>query len=387
VGAPSLRRPGETWEAFERRLARTERADFPAEAFGYERSLDALAPEARAVVADLLARADRAGFSVRVAETYRAPARQAFLLRTTPEFTRTATSSHADGRAVDLVIGDGRLTNAATMREWIAFRRWLLAHGGGRVRLVGAPDRTWDWPHVEVTGPAVGFRTVDELLAAARRCLGAATLSRTAPVPDCSPPGSGATVAPAPGPLAAGTPVNTPVGTPAGAITVDSAAATITAQADDSARADTSDARSQESELARIRARYAAINEQADASRAVATRFPGERGEAGTLRAYFDGEALRRVVTEYRVGAQAQFQSFYFWNDTLFFVFRSKRSTASGADRAEDRFYFVDGRLRRWVDGRRQVRLDESRARQVAADLLERAAVVADLAREARAGR
>jgi hypothetical protein len=36
--------------------------------------------------------------------------------------------------------------------------------------LIGTPERTWDWPHVELAAPALGYRDVDALVGAARRC-------------------------------------------------------------------------------------------------------------------------------------------------------------------------------------------------------------------------
>jgi hypothetical protein len=40
---------------------------------------------------------------------------------------------------------------------------------GGRFRSLGIPDRSWDWPHVELADAPLGFRSVEELLQAARR--------------------------------------------------------------------------------------------------------------------------------------------------------------------------------------------------------------------------
>ena len=37
-------------------------------------------------------------------------------------------------------------------------------------RLIGAPDRSWDWPHIESMDGPPAFQSVEELLAAGRRC-------------------------------------------------------------------------------------------------------------------------------------------------------------------------------------------------------------------------
>jgi hypothetical protein len=174
VGYRSLRRPGETWEAFVGRIRRQDRRAWPATArTSYHAGLASLAPAERAEFERLLDAARAAGFRVRVAETLRAPERQAWILAHGNGKTMTATSAHQYGRAADLIIGDGRIGRVATAREWIRFRRWVLAWGGGRFALVGSPTSTWDWPHVELVDPPVGFRSVDALLAAARRCLAA----------------------------------------------------------------------------------------------------------------------------------------------------------------------------------------------------------------------
>ncbi len=167
VGAPSVRRPGETWEALERRLATTRPDDFPVAARVADTALASLDPEARPAFERMLAAARRAGHRVRVVETHRTAERQAYLMASGGGLTFTATSKHSSGRAVDLIVGDGNLRNRRTRARWIAFRRWVTGYEGGRFHLIGRPDRSWDWPHVEVDGPR-GFGSIEELLAAAR---------------------------------------------------------------------------------------------------------------------------------------------------------------------------------------------------------------------------
>jgi hypothetical protein len=69
---------------------------------------------------------------------------------------------------VDLVLGDGNLKQRRTRARWIAFRRWLTQYEGGRFRLIGLPEQSWDWPHVELPGPA-GYRSIEALILAAQR--------------------------------------------------------------------------------------------------------------------------------------------------------------------------------------------------------------------------
>ncbi len=173
VGYPSARRRGESWDAFALRVMRTPAAAFPPATRGVTARLDALDPDARVGFTALLADARRAGFVVRVTETRRTPERQAWLLARGRSRTLTLTSAHMTGRAADILVGDGNVNRAATRRQWVAFRRWAQAYGGGnRFRLIGTPERTWDWPHVELADDPHGFRSVDDALAAAHNCAG-----------------------------------------------------------------------------------------------------------------------------------------------------------------------------------------------------------------------
>ena len=129
-------------------------------------SLDSLA---RPRFERLITAARAAGFRVRVTEAYRSPERQAYLMVKGGGLTFTGTSMHSAGHAVDLVVGDGDLRNPRTRATWIAFRRWVAGFEGGRFRLLGTPERSWDWPHVELTHAPLGFRSVEELLQAGRR--------------------------------------------------------------------------------------------------------------------------------------------------------------------------------------------------------------------------
>jgi hypothetical protein len=116
----------------------------------------------------MLAAAGRAGFRVRVAETARLAERQAYLLSRGRGRTFTATSRHTEGWAVDVIVGDGNLRHRRTRHKWIAFRSWLMARSDGPWQIIGTPERSWDWAHIEINGGRTGFQSVEELLAEAR---------------------------------------------------------------------------------------------------------------------------------------------------------------------------------------------------------------------------
>ena len=94
----------------------------------------------------LIAAARAAGIPVHVRETYHSPERQAYLMVLGRGLTFSATSMHSAGPAVDLVMGDGDLRNPRSRTRWIAFRRWVAGFEGGRFRLLGTPERSWDCP-------------------------------------------------------------------------------------------------------------------------------------------------------------------------------------------------------------------------------------------------
>jgi hypothetical protein len=169
VGFLSLRRVGEGWSAFESRIRRLTPSDFPASARQLDTSLDDLTPAARSAFGKLLTAGRATGFHLTVRETYRSPAREALLFAEGRGRTYTATSMHSYRRAVDIIVGDGRIRNASTRAEWVRFRQFVLTRGGA-FRLIGRPDYSWDWPHVELVADNIGFRSIESALAFAARC-------------------------------------------------------------------------------------------------------------------------------------------------------------------------------------------------------------------------
>ncbi|HEY7505676.1 MAG TPA: hypothetical protein VH700_16375, partial [Gemmatimonadales bacterium] len=167
MGARSVRLAGETWEELERRLATLRRSDFSESARVADTALASLDPEARPEFERMLAAARRAGYRVRVTETPRSAERQAYLLVSGGGLTFTATSKHSSGRAVDVVVNEGNLKHRRTRARWIAFRRWVNEYEGGRFRLIGQPDKSWDWPPIELPGP-MGYGSIEALLLAAQ---------------------------------------------------------------------------------------------------------------------------------------------------------------------------------------------------------------------------
>ncbi len=130
IGFESVRRPGESWEQVERRVMGTSLRAFPESAHVGSTSTTALDPAVRADVERMLADARAAGFVPHVVATYRSPVREAYLMRQGHR-TFTLTSLHSYGRAVDIVLGDARITPAAPRTQGITFRAWVERHTNG----------------------------------------------------------------------------------------------------------------------------------------------------------------------------------------------------------------------------------------------------------------
>jgi hypothetical protein len=128
-------------------------------------------PAVQDEVSQMLDAARRAGYRLRVVSTYRSPQQEAILMAEGRGRTHTLTSLHSYGRAIDVRVADGNLNNPSTRRSWIAFRRWVTGFRGNDFRVLGTPDRSWDWAHVELPDARIGFHSVDDAINAGRACL------------------------------------------------------------------------------------------------------------------------------------------------------------------------------------------------------------------------
>ena len=171
IGFVSIRNRGESWDELERRVRAMRRNMFEPSSLVSSSSLSALDPEVQSEVKDMLRAARSSGFRLRVVSTYRSPQQEALLMAEGGGRTHTLTSLHSYGRAIDISVDDGNLGHARTRRDWIAFRRWVSQYRGTDFRVLGTPDRTWDWPHVELPSARVGFRSIAQAIEAGRSCL------------------------------------------------------------------------------------------------------------------------------------------------------------------------------------------------------------------------
>jgi uncharacterized protein DUF882 len=171
IGFVSIRKPGESWDELQSRVRALRRNSFLPSSLVTSSSVSAMDPDVQNEVTEMLDAARGAGFRLRVVSTYRSPEQEAILMAEGRGRTHTLTSLHSYGRAIDVSIGDGNLNNPSTRRSWIAFRRWVTGFRGNDFRVLGTPDRSWDWAHVELANARIGFRTVDDAITAGRACL------------------------------------------------------------------------------------------------------------------------------------------------------------------------------------------------------------------------
>ena len=109
--------------------------------------------------------------------------------------------------------------------------------------------------------------------------------------------------------------------------------------------------------ISAIRRRYSAINRAPAKYRVVKKELSGFSTEGGELVAYLDGESVVKITATHFGETGRSFEEFYYWDGRLFFILHRRETydePMSGrvSKTAEERFYFNDGRLIRWLDSR-----------------------------------
>jgi hypothetical protein len=115
--------------------------------------------------------------------------------------------------------------------------------------------------------------------------------------------------------------------------------------------------------VARARQNYASIEGNLKSFQRVTSDLSGYSTEGGTLVAYFQGGAVRKLVAQYYGESGRATEEHYFSGGRLFFVLRTElrydkpqtfdadqKQRAKVATREQNRSYFAQGKLVRWVD-------------------------------------
>ena len=121
------------------------------------------------------------------------------------------------------------------------------------------------------------------------------------------------------------------------------------------AMAPSSVGRHQTDDSASVRQHFAAINKSIHKYRKVKKALSGFSTEGGELVAYFDGQKTMKIAATYFGETGKAIEEYYFWDDKLIFVFRKEQTydkpmSGKVARSTENRFYFNNGRLFRWID-------------------------------------
>lgn len=108
-----------------------------------------------------------------------------------------------------------------------------------------------------------------------------------------------------------------------------------------------------------IRSRYDAVEKSLGRCRQVKRDLPDESTEGGELKAYFSDQSLRKLVAKFYGEAGQAREEYYFWDERLFFVLRSesrydKPLSGKVKSKSEERFYFANDALIRWLDPRKK---------------------------------
>ncbi|HKO60510.1 MAG TPA: hypothetical protein VJV03_05065 [Pyrinomonadaceae bacterium] len=106
--------------------------------------------------------------------------------------------------------------------------------------------------------------------------------------------------------------------------------------------------------IAAIRQQYAAINKRSPRYRKVNKELSGFSLEGGELFAYFDGPAIVKIVARHFGESGNTVEEYYYWNGQLIFAFEkvsryNRPLSGRVVSAVENRFYFNDGNLIRWI--------------------------------------
>jgi hypothetical protein len=123
-----------------------------------------------------------------------------------------------------------------------------------------------------------------------------------------------------------------------------------------------------EEKVKSIRTKYATIEKGLKDARQVKRDLAGESAEGGELVAYFKDRSVEKLQASFLGETGKATEEYYFWNSELIFVLRveshyTKPMSGVVKDKTEQRFYFADGKLIRWLDPQKK---------EVAAGIAER---------------
>ncbi len=140
-------------------------------------------------------------------------------------------------------------------------------------------------------------------------------------------------------------------------------------------------------QAAQTRAQYAAVEKTVPLATVIKRELQGYSAEGGELTAYFQkGVPLKMVAIHFGERGRS-IDELYFWNGRLFFVLQTTERYQDGIgdgggpdkliSRQQDRFYFTNGEMWRWIKGKGEIpknsvefRIEEKSQLMLARELL-----------------
>jgi hypothetical protein len=110
-----------------------------------------------------------------------------------------------------------------------------------------------------------------------------------------------------------------------------------------------------EAKVKTIRAYYSEIEGSLKNCKQVKRDLPDESTEGGELTAYLKDSSVRKVSAKFLGEMGNALMEYFFWENQLIFVLRveshyTKPMSGVVKTKTEERFYFADGTLIRWLD-------------------------------------
>lgn len=135
----------------------------------------------------------------------------------------------------------------------------------------------------------------------------------------------------------------------------------------------------------KIREHYAQINKLTRTYRKVKKDAEGFSLEGGEMTAYFSGKQVMKIAAIFYGESGRSTADFYFWDGKLIFVFQKrfnydKPMSGKVVSTEENRYYFNEGTLIKWVEGKKDKNVNDDESKETGASWIEDANKLIELA-------